>query len=44
MLRLMLATVLVFMFMAWDMSRNHGQYTRSINNSLRDLVREAQLR
>jgi hypothetical protein len=44
MLRLMTVTVLFFMFMAWDLSRNHGEYTRSINESLRDLAREAQLR
>ena len=36
-MRLTLAAIVVFGFLAWDMSRNHGYYTRHINAHLDDV-------
>jgi hypothetical protein len=39
-----LLAVLVFGFLVWDMSKNHGQYSRSITASLDDVARQMSLR
>jgi len=39
-----LAALLVFGFLVWDMSKNHGQYTRSITASLDHAVRQVSWR
>lgn len=39
-----LAAVLVFGFLVWDMSKNQGQYTRSITASLDDVARQVRWR
>jgi hypothetical protein len=39
-MRLTLAAIVVFGFLAWDMSRNHGYSTRHINAHLDDIGRQ----
>lgn len=39
-MRLTLMAIFVFGFLAWDMSRNHGHYTRHFSAYLDDLGRE----
>ena len=39
-MRLTFAAIVVFGFLAWDMSRNHGYYTRHINAHLDDIGRK----
>jgi hypothetical protein len=39
-----LAALFVFGFLVWDMSKNQGQYTRSIGSSLDHAARQVTLR
>ena len=43
-MRWALVPLLVFGFLVWDMSKNHGHYTRSISASLDDLARQVRWR
>jgi hypothetical protein len=39
-----LIAVLVFVFVVWDVSKNHGHYSRSITASLDDVARQVSWR
>ena len=39
-----LAALLVFGFLAWDMSKNHGHYSRMLSASLDDAARQVRWR
>lgn len=39
-----LLAMLVFGFLVWDMSKNHGHYSRLITASLDDVARQISLR
>ena len=39
-----LLAVLVFGFLVWDMSKNHGQYSRTLSGSLDNVARQVSLR
>ena len=43
-MRLSLVAILVFVFLAWDMSRNDGHHARRINGYLYDFAREVHWR
>jgi hypothetical protein len=43
-MRPVLAAVLVFGFLVWDMTKNHGQYSRSLSASLDDVARQIRFR
>ena len=43
-MRWALIPLLAFAFLVWDISKNHGQYTRSISASLEDVWREIRWR
>jgi hypothetical protein len=40
MMRLTVVAILLFVFLAWDMSRNDGYYTRQANGYLYDFARK----
>ncbi len=39
-MRLTLAAIVAFSFLAWDIGRNHGYYTRHLNAHFDDLGRQ----
>ena len=39
-MRLSIAAIFVFVFLAWDMSQNDGHYARQLNGYLYDFARE----
>ena len=43
-MRLSLVAIFVFVFLAWDMSRNDGHHARRINGYLYDFAREVRWR
>jgi hypothetical protein len=43
-MRPVLAAVFVFVFLVWDMTKNHGHYSRSLSASLDDVARQVRFR